>query len=187
MLPERVSVKFFLDGSDEVNLPALVPVFHRWIREHTVPGLLIDVADYRHVVAGPGVLLLGHDGDYVLDGANGRPGLLYKHKRDWDSDNLQARLRTVLQRATLATELLQTDPTLEGLTFRTDEVEITFPDRLNVPNTPETFAAVQEDITIVLQELNDNSAVSLAHVNTEALRPFTIHAVFTQSPQVWEV
>ena len=187
MLPERVNVKFFVDGSDEVDLPKLVPVFHRWIREQSVPGLLIDVADYKHVVDGPGVLLLGHDGDYVLDGANGRPGLLYKHKREWDSNNLQDRLRTVVQRAIQAAQLLQADPTLEGLTFRTDELEITFPDRLNIPNTPETFAAMQQDVTAVLQELNDDTAVSLAHVSTEARRPFTIHAVLTQLPQVWEV
>jgi hypothetical protein len=187
MLPERVSVKFFVDGSNAVDLPTLVPVFHRWIQEHTVPGLLIDVADYKHVMAGPGVLLLGHEGDYMLDEANGRPGLLYKHKREWESDNFQERLRLVLQRAAQAAQLLQADPTLEGLTFRTDEVEIIFPDRLNVRNTPETFTALQADVTAVLQELNENSAVSLAHVNTEARRPFTIHAVLTQSPQVWEV
>ena len=184
MLPERVSVKFFVDGSDNVDLPALLSVFHRWIREQSVPGLLIDVADYKHVVDGPGVLLMGHDGDYVLDGGNGRPGLLYKQKREWDSDNLRARLRSVLHRARQATHLLQSDP---GLTFRTDEVEISFPDRLNVPNTPETFAAVQEEITAVLQELDGHTAVSLAHINTEARRPFTVSAVFTQPPRVWEV
>jgi hypothetical protein len=133
------------------------------------------------------VLLLGHEGDYVLDGANGRPGLLYKQKREWDSDNLQERLRTVVQRASQAAQLLQADPALEGLTFRTDEVEITFPDRLNTPNTPETFAAVREDVAAVLQELNQNFAINLAHVKTEARRPLTIHAILTPSPQVWEV
>jgi hypothetical protein len=187
MVSERVSVKFFLDEGEGVDLSAVVPVFHRWIREQSVPGLLIDVADYKHVVAGPGLLLLGHDGDYALDGANGRPGLLYKHKREWASNNLRDRLRTVWQRAVQATQLLQDEPTLGGLIFCTDEVEIAFPDRLNMPNTPDTFAAVQADVTAVLQELAGNSQVTLAPVNMEARRPFTIHAVLTQAPQVWEV
>lgn len=187
MLPERVSIKFFIDEFDKLNLPALVPIFHRWIREQSVPGLLIDVADYKHVVDGPGVLLMGHDGDYMLDRADGRPGLLYRHKREWDSNNLRDRLRTVWQRAVHAIQLLQEDPSLEGLLFCTDEIEITFPDRLNMPNTSETFAAVQEDITAVLQELAGNSHVTLAALNMEARRPFTVHAVLTQSPQVWQV
>ena len=29
--------------------------------------MLIDVADYRHVPAGPGVLLIGHEANYSLD------------------------------------------------------------------------------------------------------------------------
>jgi hypothetical protein len=179
MLPERVSVKFFVDGADAVDLPSLVPVFHRWIREGSVPGLLIDVADYVHVVDGPAVQLVGHDGDYVLDGGansrwpNGRFGLLYKQKREWQGDNLQDRLRSVLQRATQATQLLHDDP---GLTFRADEVEISFPDRLNVPNTAKSFAAVQEEVTAVLREFANTDEVVLAHVNTEARRPFTLHA-----------
>ena len=183
MLPERVSVKFFVDGDEEVDLPGLVPVFHRWIREESVPGLLIDVADYVHVAAGPGLQLVGHDGDYVLDGGansrwpNGRLGLLYKQKREWDSDSLPERLRSVLQRATRAIQLLQDNP---GLTFRADEVEISFPDRLNVPNTAESFAVVQGEVTAVLREFSGTAKVVLAHVNQEARRPFTLHATLVK-------
>lgn len=187
MLPERIGVKFFVDGEDDVDLAALVPVFHRWIREHNVPGLPIDVADYKHVMDGPGMLLMGHDGDYALDERHGRSGLLYKHKRDWQSDNLQDRLRFVLHRAIQATRLLQDDPKLREITFRKDEVEITFPDRLNVSNTPETFAALRADVTAVLQELHQDAAFSLTHVHAEARRPLTISAVLSTIPVVQEI
>ena len=84
MISQRISVKFFVSEPDAVHLPAFIPVFHRWIQDHAVEGLLIDVADYKHVPEGPGILLIGHEGDYSIDMAKGRPGLLYSRKREWD-------------------------------------------------------------------------------------------------------
>ena len=45
------------------ELADAVAVFHQWIRDGVCPEMLIDVADYRHVPAGPGVLLIGHRGE----------------------------------------------------------------------------------------------------------------------------
>ena len=77
---------------------AFIPVFHRWIQERRVEGLAIDVADYRHVPEGPGVLLVGHEADYVLDLAEGPPGLLYSRKRGTGGP-LETRLRTSIHAA----------------------------------------------------------------------------------------
>ena len=48
---QHVNVKFPSAGS--IDLTQAIPVFHRWIQEQALPGLLIDVADYRHVPEGP--------------------------------------------------------------------------------------------------------------------------------------
>ena len=49
-------------------------VFHQWIRDSVCPEMLIDVADYRHVPAGPGVMLIGHEANYSLDNRENRLG-----------------------------------------------------------------------------------------------------------------
>ncbi len=175
MLPERISVKFFVDDGNAVDQTALIPLFHRWIREHRVPGLPIDVADYKHVPDGPGLMLVGHEGDYAWDGRYNRFGLLYKHKREWPTDSLQERLRLVLERGSQAIALLQEAPELEGIAFQADELEISFPDRLNVPNTAETLAALRQAVTAVLQAYFPDSDVVLTHVHTEPRRPFTLN------------
>jgi adenylyltransferase/sulfurtransferase len=41
-------------------------VFHRFIQRSLVEGFILDVADYRHVPDGPGVMLVGQDLDYNL-------------------------------------------------------------------------------------------------------------------------
>ena len=62
---DHVNVKVFAKAP--VDLAAAIPVFHRWIQEGACEELLIDVADYRHVPAGPGVVLIGHEANYSLD------------------------------------------------------------------------------------------------------------------------
>ena len=67
MNPQRLSVRFPLAAPLDDLEPAIA-VFHRFIQRGLVEGLVLDVADYRHVPAGPGVMLIGHDVDYRLAG-----------------------------------------------------------------------------------------------------------------------
>jgi len=76
-MPHRIKIKYFVQEPENVDLPAFVPLFHRWIQNQSGDDLLIDVADYKHVPNGPGVLLMGHQADYALDMSQGRPGLIY--------------------------------------------------------------------------------------------------------------
>ena len=186
MLPERISVKFFVNDEDAVATSALIPVFHRWIRERSVPGLPIDVADYKHVPDGPGVLLMGHEGDYAWDGRYGRLGLVYKHKREWTTETFAGRLNQVLERAKQAVELFQAAPELQGISFQADEIELSFPDRLNIPNRPETLAELQDTITAVLQDQYPDKTATLTHVHTEARRPFTVKVSLAPAAQLFE-
>ena len=45
-------------------------VFHRFIQRGLVEGFILDVADYRHVPNGPGLMLIGQDLDYGITPSN---------------------------------------------------------------------------------------------------------------------
>jgi hypothetical protein len=186
MIPHRINAKLFVTDETAVSLPTLVPVFHRWIQTQAVPGLLIDVADYKHVQDGPGILIIGHEGDYSLDQANGRSGLLYTRKREWPTPDFKQRLQLVISLAVQAAQILAVDESLD-LNFRTDEIELIFPDRLNVPNTPETLAALQDDITTVLADIYGTNEITLTLTTNDVKRPFTFQATIANAPTLAEL
>ena len=172
MTPHRIHVKYFVTDPDTVDLPALIPVFHRWIQERRVDELLIDVADYKHVHDGPGIMLIGHEADYALDLGRGRPGLLYSRKRLLNGD-LRDVLRTVLRQALHGCHLLETNPALE-LTFRTDVVEVAFLDRLHVPNQSASLARVRDDLEAALAAFYGEVAVRLEWIDEDPRQPFAV-------------
>lgn len=136
-IPQRLSVKRFLDQPESLDLVAALPVFHRWIQEQATPELLIDVADYKHMADGPGVILVGHQADYALDQTGGRPGLLYRRKRDFPATLAEALQQAFYRLAEAETRLAQE----LDLAFQ-DEWTLSLVDRLRYPNTPAHGEAV---------------------------------------------
>jgi len=181
MIPHRINAKLFVTDETAVSLTDIIPVFHRWIQTQAVEGLLIDVADYKHVEDGPGILIIGHEGDYALDQENGRSGLLYTRKREWPTPDFKDRLRLVIGLAVQATQILANEESL-SLEFRTDELGLIFPDRLNAPNTPETLAALQDDITAVLAEIYGSDVITLTATSDDVKRPFAVQATIANAP-----
>jgi len=150
---QHINVKIFADESSRVDWHVLIPIFHRWIREHAMPELLIDVADYAHVPAGPGVMVIGHEAHYSVDDRENRLGLLYNRRTALEGSS-RDRIRQAYDAAFFAAKKLQQEPELGGsLRFLEREVEVWVNDRLLAPNTPETFAAFQSDVAAVLTEL----------------------------------
>ena len=77
----KISAKLFA-ASDAFEPAEFVPVFHRWIQTRSLEDhLLIDVADYAHVPAGPGSLLVASEANIHMDRGENRVGLLYVRKR----------------------------------------------------------------------------------------------------------
>ena len=60
---QHVNVKLLLANPDAVDLAPLFPIFNSWIQNQAPSELLLDIADYRHVPDGPGVVLIGHQGN----------------------------------------------------------------------------------------------------------------------------
>jgi hypothetical protein len=156
---KKPQVKFFLEAGTKVDLDAIVPVFHRFIRDSALGSeLVIDVADYAHVPEGPGVVLIGDASDYYLDSGEGRPGLLYSRKRRASDDAVEA-IGDALRRALAASRLLEAEAL--GFRFRSEELSFRVNDRLNAPNTKEAFESVRPALETALKKLYGSTAFQL--------------------------
>src|SRR5437660_4592029 len=93
----KINIKLFVE-SDTFAPTEFVPIFHRWIQAQSLDGhLLIDVADYAHVPAGPGTLVVAAEANIHMDRGENRLGLLYVRKQPIaGATTLQDTLRGVL-------------------------------------------------------------------------------------------
>ena len=172
---KRLDVKLFVADGSRVEPAELIPVFHGWIQRSAVKDeLLIDVADYEHVVDGPGVLLVGHEGQYGYDRSKGKDGLLYSQRRAQIDGGFREALVYTLRHALSACALLEKEEALAGrLKFNGQQLLIRINDRLRAPNTPETWKAVEPDVRAVLGRVfGDDFTVEPAPAGGE---PFTLH------------
>jgi hypothetical protein len=170
--PKRISVKLLVENPQDVNHAGLVPVFQRWIQQHTVEGLLIDVAVYEHVYNGPGTILIAHEGDFVYTGSDGRDGLQYVLKTS-DAETLTDAVAIALRRAVDAAEKLQNEPELGGIRLNFCEIQIAILDRLNYPNQPEIVTQVQEVIQAQAKQLT-GSEVTVQVASDDVRQPITV-------------
>jgi hypothetical protein len=179
MSVQRFSVKYFVQGEPQFDLETLIPVFQRWIQQHTVEGLLLDVADYKHIHSGPGIVLLGHEGDYAFDLRGGRPGLAYTRKREHEQ-SLAAGLRSALRLAADACQKLEAEAELRGLRFAYDEVEIVLLDRLNAPNTPDAFERIRPELQSLAADLYQTEAAQVEPVEPDPRKSLTVRIAVSQ-------
>jgi hypothetical protein len=143
-------------------LREFVPVFHRWIQTHAVEDhLLIDVADYAHVIGGPGVVLVASEANFYFDFTDNRPGLLYTRKTP-SPGSFDQRLRAATIACLKAAALLEQEPRLAGrLRFNTGELLVRLNDRLLAPNTDATMSAVKPAIDALAGEIYPGTSISL--------------------------
>lgn len=178
----RIQVKAFVEDPSRIELSALIPVFHKWIQTDALDEMLIDVGNYEHVPDGPGILLIAHEADYALD-VLGAPGLLYTRKRDVPEsigEAVELSLRSVFK----AVRLLEEDSSLDGTyKFRTDELEIRFLDRLQVPNRPESLDVVHDEVERVLKGLYRVDSVEISVVEEDARLPFAVRVRLPANPE----
>jgi hypothetical protein len=150
---QHINTKIFLDGDLTIDLEQFIQVFHRWTAEQSLDELLIDVADYRHVPAGPAVVLVGHEADYAMDSAGARFGLQYNRKAPLDGTNAD-RFAQAFRAAAHACNRLEAELASEGpLKFSRHEFEIVVNDRAIAPNTAGTFESLKPELESFLSDL----------------------------------
>lgn len=156
---QHVNIKIYVDGDMTIDPERFIEVFHEWIAQSSLNELLIDVADYRHVPRGPGVVLIGHDADYSMDSTGSRYGLKYNRKSRLDGTN-QDRFSQALRAAANACQMLESELELK---FSRQHFELSINDRALAPNTPETYTAVKPELESFLKQVLGHDAVSLQH------------------------
>ncbi len=143
---QHINLKIFVRDPGAFDLGDAVVVFHRWIKDSVCPEMLIDVADYRHVPEGPGIVLVAHEANYSLDNRENRLGLQYNRKAALDG-TFQSRLQQAHAAALAACERLEHEPPFQGkLAFDRDRLEFFVNDRLLAPNTEETWEALKPEL-----------------------------------------
>jgi hypothetical protein len=191
MTPSKLQLKLFADRGGDLSLETFIPVLHRWIKEHVLPELSIDVANYAHVPDGPGVVLIGDANDYFLEhslasqsksAAGPQLGLLVSRKRHAPAPD--QRLGDLFRRTIHAAMLLEREPALAGkLSFRTDEWVLRVNDRLAAPNTPETVAALRPEIEAYAGQLFNGASVTVAPAG-EPRQLLTMQIAVTPAPSL---
>ena len=157
---QHINIKFYLENPEAVNLADYGAVFNSWIQQQRLEELLVDVADYLHVHHGPGIMLIGHEADYSFDNRAGRLGLLYNRKEQLKGTT-QEKLAQAVRAALTAAQLLEKENSLK---FTGSEVQVIINDRLLVPNTAESFDALEPDLQTFYTRLYTGAEYSLEHI-----------------------
>ncbi len=178
---QKINVKLFVENAESVSLTDFVDIFHGWIQ--ATDGDYHDVADYSHMRAGPGVVLVASDANVSIDESDHRRGLLYSQKRLLEGSN-QEKLRWVLHSALENFRKLEREPKLGGkLKLLGNEVLIAINDRLLAPNDDESFAVVATEVEPLAGNLFGDAEIILERepekrrrfaLRIRASRPLTV-------------
>lgn len=174
----RIGAKLFADDPAAVRAEPFIAIFHRWIQARDLDGVPIDVADYKHVPDGPGVMLISHEADRAVDFADGRPGVIYQRKRDLDGP-LEERLALVLRQADATADRLEGEADAGGVRFGRDEIEFRFHDRRHAPNSDEGEAAVRPALEAALASARPGRTATIARMDDHPRAPLTLRVTLS--------
>ena len=168
---QKINIKVFAAPND-VPLTDFIDIFHGWIQ--ATDGRYHDVADYSHMQAGPGIVLVADDANVSIDETGNRRGLLYSQKGKLSGSNL-AKLNTVLRSALENCRRLEEEPALRGkLRFSGNEVEILVNDRLFAPNSGEAFEELRPEIDFLARRLYATANFTLLRNQNDTRHRFNV-------------
>jgi hypothetical protein len=164
----KVGIKFFMTDPHAIPVQDFIGVFQKWIQGQVIADhLLVDVHNYSHIHDGPGILLVAHEGNFSIDSADRRTGLLYQRKFPGGNP-----IKTARQ----ACALLESDSSLKGrVRFRTDELQLIANDRLLAPNDDKTFAQLEPALASSLQPAFEGKRLKLTRTSQDPRERLTIH------------
>ena len=171
---ERFCVKFFARPETSLDDTVFIEIFHEWIRLKTLPGILLDVADYRHVPDGPGIMLITHEINFAMDYSEGRFGLLAQQKLS-QGVTQQERIVDLVRATVTFGALLESDPRIAGqLSLEGGAFHFLSNDRLTLPNTAEGFAAIRPDLEAAAAVIYPGQTVSVARLDNDPRDRLTV-------------
>ncbi|MEM8641123.1 MAG: hypothetical protein AAGG51_20260 [Cyanobacteria bacterium P01_G01_bin.54] len=167
-MSNRFCVKFTAEPETQLEDEAtLIPIFHDWIRERKIPGVLLDVVDYSHVPEGPGIMLITHEINYAMEHTGGEYGLSAQLKIA-EGETHTDRLVNLIQRTAQFGTLLEADSRIAGqIKLQSDRFYYIANDRLNLPNTDETFDQIKGDLEAAAATIYPGKTVTVTRVEND--------------------
>jgi hypothetical protein len=169
----RIGAKLYAENPGVIVADDYVPLFHGWIQRRILDGTPIDVADYKHVPDGPGIMLIGHEADRALDYGEGRPGVVYQRKRDAEG-TLEERFAAAIAAVDRTAEEIEGDPAAAGVRFGRDEILLRVNDRLRAPNDDATLEELRLAIVAALATVRPGREAEIARVTDDPRGPLTV-------------
>ena len=183
---QKINVKFFVEQPNAIALTDFIEIFHTWIQ--ATDGVYHDVADYSHMQAGPGIVLIANHANVSIDESGARRGLLFSQKAPLAGSN-QEKLSAVIRVALDNCRKLEAEPALRGkLHFAANEAVVSVNDRLVGENSPAAFDALTGDVEAVAKELFGGAAVSVER-DGDSRRQLNLHlktSAAVDLQKVWE-
>ena len=171
---QQINIKVFSTEDSEVNYTNFIKVFNRWMEEADSDDFL-NYADYSHVDAGPGVLLILKQANYSIDNAFHRPGFLYNRKHEVEGDNAE-KIRLALAETLSKCQMLETAEELENaMQFNGNDILFMINNRNIAPNTPETADAIQGYLEPVLKQMYGDDDFQIERTTEDARERFAVH------------
>jgi len=184
----RIAIKLPFERGVKINPSAIVPVFHRWIRERVpIEGMPIDVADYTHVHHGPAAILVAHEADYTIDLSDGVAGFTYTRKRPVEAE-LREDLIESLRRLLTAASALAEDPSPHGpVQYDTQSLRVAVLDKLRVPNTAETFERLKGEVERAFADAAPDTTAAIDRADDDARQPLGFAVTLSPAPTINEL
>jgi hypothetical protein len=149
---QKISIKILTDAPVTLALDPILAIFGRWRTDTNHPAQWVDLADYAHMVRGPGIVLIGKRCNFSFDMGGAAPGILYSSKRELagsPADRLRAAIESGLELA----HALIAESEFPAVVKATGGFELAFNDRLETPNTEGTDRLLRPVVTQVFDAL----------------------------------
>ena len=170
---QQINIKVFTTEDSRINYTDFIKVFNRWMDEGEQDDYL-NYADYSHVDAGPGVLLISKRANYSIDNAWHQPGFLYNRKHAVKGDNAE-KIRQALAEALSKCEQLEASAELEdAVHFSGANLLFMVNNRNLAPNTQATADTLQAVLIPVLQQMYGSDAFTVKRTSEDARERFAL-------------
>ena len=173
---QKFGVKLFFNTNGSINSKDFIPVFHSWIQDNIFDDhLLIDVADYSHILDGPGVMLISHEGHFSLDQESQQPGIMYMRKTEI-AGSFTERFNMVLSTVIKAANRLSDNNISKQVDFKLNSFRFIANDRLYAGNTADNQDLYKQKIQKALDGKYPESQFEFGDVSDKNERlAFTVN------------
>lgn len=170
---QQINIKVYTTEDSTINYTNFIKVFNRWMEEADSDDYL-NYADYSHVDAGPGVLLILKQANYSIDNAYHEPGFLYNRKHDVEGENAE-KIQDALAEVLSKCELLEASEELENaIHFNGSEILFMINNRNLAPNTADTAASIQSDLEPILQKMYGDDDFTIERTSEDVRERFAL-------------